>query len=194
MKIIRVARIWDGNSFSLSDTNNSSGEVMYSCLYDSRIVLSSLCVIQHRASCRWKGVQLKPRVAFFTLELVLFTIHHIRVAPYLQFTIHLSPTIYHSPYTCCAPSTIHHTLVVPHRLFNIHQLLQLPFAIHLSNATYPSQYTDSVLCSGDTVTMITTMSHWANTVIKIMMHTMCTADPQLHWSCSTLVERSSRDI
>ena len=117
-KIVGLAGVRDGNSITLWGTNNLSGEVTYSCLSVSRLVLSSPRVIWHGASSRWRGVQLEPSVAFFTPESVLLTIH-------------LSHPIYHSPYTCRTPSTIHHTLVAPH----------LPFTIHLSHPIYHSPYT-----------------------------------------------------
>ena len=175
MKIVGLAGVRDRNSITLWGTNNLLGEVTYSCLSVSRLVLSSPHVIWHGASSRWRGVQLEPSVAFFTPELVLLTIHHTLVAPHLPFTIHLSHPIYHSPYTHCThlpftihlshPSTIHHTLIALHHHLHIHHCLT-------RHTIYHSPYTRRTLSTGDTVTTVTSMSRWANQFLRLQC-TLC---------------------
>jgi hypothetical protein len=203
-KIVGLAGVRDGNSITLWGTNNLSGEVTYSCLSVSRLVLSSPRVIWHGASSRWRGVQLEPSVAFFTPESVLLTIHHTLVAPHLPYMSH---PIYHSPYTCRTPSTIHHTLVAHlpstiHHTYTcrtpstIHHTLvapstirhtlvapHLPFTIHSSRPIYRRYCNNGYQYESS-----------GKPVLTIAMHTMWKADPQLHWSCSTLSKRSPRGV
>jgi hypothetical protein len=111
-KIVGLAGVRDGNSITLWGTNNLSGEVTYGCLSVSRLVLSSLHVIWHGASSRWRGVQLEPLVAFVTPESVLLTIHS-------------SHPIYHSPYTRRAPSLGDKVTTVTRKSRWANQFLQL---------------------------------------------------------------------
>jgi hypothetical protein len=158
------------------------GEVTYSCLSVSRLLLSSPHVIWHGASSRWRGVQLEPSVAVFTLNRCSspFTIHSSHFIYHSPYT---RRTIYHSPYTRCIPSTIHHTLVAPSTIRHTLVAPHLPFTIHSSRPIY-WRY-----CHNNYQYELS-----GKPVLTIAIHTMWIADPPLHWSRSTLSKRSPRGV